>query len=59
VLPLVHTRVNEYLGITGEFVCHDHINIGAHVLSNLLCQSSRLGIFGMEEPEITLRWGYQ
>ena len=40
--------------VGGEAVGNEHFNIGAHVLSNVFCQRAALGIFGMEETQITV-----
>ena len=38
--------------ICGEVIRHDHIHVTADVLADVLGQCSRLGVCGMEEPQI-------
>jgi hypothetical protein len=40
--------------VSRETVCDEHLNVRAHVLSDVLCQCSTLGIFGMEKTQITV-----
>src|ERR1035437_2522533 len=46
-------RVPDRLAIGGQFIGHDYGNISADVLLDVSRQSSSLGIFGMEESQIT------
>ena len=40
--------------IGGETIRNKHVNVGTDVLSDVLCQCSALGIFGVEEPQIAI-----
>ena len=45
-------RVLESGRVGVQFVSHDHLNIFADILTDILCQCSRFHILSMEEPEI-------
>ena len=54
MLIFIHSSSDHRSGIRSEFVGKDHVNVGADILLDVLCQRAGLRIFSMEESEFPI-----
>src|SRR5262249_33048124 len=51
VLLCVNARPLHYPRVRGEFIRHNHVNVCADILADILCQRARLRISSVEETQ--------